>query len=83
MSVKAAALAEDSRFGKIVFPLFSRIAVGSKSLISLLNVANLVLGERDVVTRGRGSERPERSAYSSSRDAWASAVSASRDSSYL
>ena len=66
-----------------MFPLFSRIAVGNSSLISLLNVASLVLGDREVVTSGLGSERPESKAYSSSRDACASAVSGSRDSSYL
>ena len=83
MSDRAADFADESRFGRMVLPLFSRIAVGNRRRISLLNVASLVLGLRDVVTSGLGSDRPLSILYSSSSEAWASAVSASSDSSYL
>jgi len=83
MSVRAAAFALERRFGRIVLPLFSLIAVGRVRRISLLNVASRVLGLRDVVTSGLGSDRPLSMLYSSSSEAWASAVSASSDSSYL
>lgn len=83
MSVNCAAFAEEIKFGRMVVPRLSRIDVGISKRNSLLKVDNLVLGLRLVVINGLGSERPLRSEYSSSRLAWASAVSASRDSSYL
>jgi hypothetical protein len=83
MSESAEALAEERRFGRMRFPRFRRIDVGRRSLISLLKIARRVEGLRDVVTRGRGSVRPERRLYSSSMLCCASAASWSSDSSYL
>lgn len=83
MSERAEALAEERRLGRMSLPRLRRIDVGRRSLISLLNVARRVEGLREVVTRGRGSARPERRLYSSSMLCWASAASWSSDSSYL
>jgi hypothetical protein len=68
-------LAEERRLGRIRFPRFRRMEVGSKRRISLLKVARRVEGLREVVTRGRGSLSPERRLYSSSMLCWASADS--------
>ena len=78
MSVRAAAVAEPTSVGSTSVPRFSRMEVGSRSRISLLKVESRVEGEREVVIRGRGSERPERWLYSSSRARWSG-----WDSSYL
>lgn len=83
MSVRAAALALATRLGRMRLPRFKRIDVGNSSRISLEKAARRVEGLREVVTSGRGSERPESMEYSSSIESWAAAESGSRDSSYL
>lgn len=45
-----------------MLPRFRRIAVGIKSRISLENAASLLDGDRDVVTRTRGSTIPDNAA---------------------
>ena len=49
--------------------------MGSRSRISLAKADSRVEGEREVVTRGRGSVMPDEWAYSSSISLWASALS--------
>lgn len=66
-SVSAAELALVTSEGRTRVPRFRRIEVGSRSRISLAKAASRVEGEREVVTRGRGSVIPERWLYSSSR----------------
>ena len=60
------AFALETRFGKIVVPLLSRMEVGSNRRISFAKADRRVEGDREVVTKGRGSMTPERCAYSSS-----------------
>ena len=83
MSFNAEALALDRRLGMMRLPRFKRIDVGKRSLISFEKVLSLVEGLLEVVTKGRGSDNPESSEYSSSMLCCASADSGSRDSSYL
>ena len=83
MSLSALAFALEISEGRISVPRFSRIEVGRRRRISLLNVASRVEGEREVVISGRGSARPDSRLYSSSMVCWASMASWSRDSSYL
>ena len=78
-SDSAEAFALDNRFSRIRLPRFNRIDVGSRSRISLLKVERRVEGSLEVVTSGRGSVRPDRREYSSSK----SCASVSRDSSNL
>lgn len=66
ISVSAAAFALDIRSGKMRLPLFKRIDVGSSNRISFANVLSRADGDRDVVTSGRGSTKPDVRAYSSS-----------------
>ena len=75
MSVTDEESAEETRFGRIRVPRFSRMEVGNSSRTSLAKAERRVDGEREVVTRGLGSIMPERWAYSSSISSWASAVS--------
>ena len=74
-SVREEALALETRLGRIRLPLFKRMEVGSRSRISLAKADKRVEGEREVVTKGRGSVIPDRWAYSSSMSLWASALS--------
>lgn len=74
-SVRADALALDTRFGRTSVPRLRRMAVGSKSRTSLAKAESRVEGDLDVVTRGRGSEMPDKWAYSSSTSLCASALS--------
>lgn len=48
--------------GRIVLPRFNRMAVGINNRISLEKAARRLEGERDVVTRTRGSTIPESAA---------------------
>ncbi|EZF99716.1 hypothetical protein H113_00705 [Trichophyton rubrum MR1459] len=66
MSLSAEALALATRSLSTSVPRFSRIEVGMSSRISFANVLRREEGSRDVVTSGRGSTRPEVTAYSSS-----------------
>lgn len=83
MSESPAALALESRFGRIIFPRLSLIEVGRSSRISLEKVDNLVDGFLDVVTRGLGSVRPDNMEYSSSMLSCAVTISESKDLSFL
>ena len=74
-SVKEEELALETRLGRTRVPLLRRMEVGSRSRISLAKADSRVEGEREVVTRGRGSVMPDRWAYSSSMSLWASALS--------
>ena len=56
-------------------PRLRRMEVGSRRRISLAKAESRVDGDRDVVTRGRGSVMPDRWAYSSSMSLCASALS--------
>jgi len=56
-------------------PRLRRIDVGRSNLISFAKAESRVEGDREVVTRGRGSVMPDRWAYSSSMSLWASALS--------
>ena len=53
--------------GRMRFPRFSLIDVGSSNLISLEKALSLLEGSRAVETRTLGSTMPERAWYSSSR----------------
>jgi len=66
MSLRAAAFALDRRFGRTRLPRLSLMEVGSRSLTSFEKALSLVEGLLEVVTRGRGSARPESMEYSSS-----------------
>ena len=66
MSDKDEAFALETRFGRIKVPLFNRIDVGRRSLISFANADNFVDGDREVVTIGLGSVIPDKWEYSSS-----------------
>lgn len=55
-------LQERTSSGRMVLPRFSRIAVGINSRISFEKAASLLEGERDVVTRTRGSTMPDSAA---------------------
>ncbi len=59
-SVNDEALALLTRLGKISVPRLRRIDVGSSNRISFANAESRVEGEREVVTRGRGSAMPDR-----------------------
>jgi hypothetical protein len=59
MSESPDACADCTRFGRIKFPRFSRIDVGSNNRISFANEESLVEGSREVVTNTRGSTMPE------------------------
>ena len=74
-SVRAEALALETRFGRTRVPRLRRMAVGSKRRTSLANAERRVEGDLDVVTRGLGSVMPDRWAYSSSTSLWAPALS--------
>jgi hypothetical protein len=86
--VRAEAFAEETRLSRMRFPRFRRMAVGRRSRTSFEKPLRRVEGERDVVTRIRGSDSPDRRAYSSSISSSSSLVSpegpgVGRDSSYL
>lgn len=85
MSVSAAAFALDTRSGKIRLPLFKRMDVGRSKRISFAKVLSRADGDRDVVTRGRGSTKPDVRAYSSSTSMMSPSFPCpdGRDSSYL
>ena len=88
MSESADAFALATRSGMMRFPRFRRIEVGKRRRISFAKVLRRAEGEREVVTMGRGSIRPEVRVYSSSRSSmsWSSYLDpagAGRDSSYL
>lgn len=59
-SVSAEELADETRLGRISVPRFRRMEVGSRRRISFAKAESRVEGEREVVTRGRGSVIPER-----------------------
>lgn len=83
MSDNPEACADCTKFGRIKFPRFSRIDVGSSNRISFAKDDNRVEGSLDVVTRTRGSTIPESCAYSSSRSRSSFTVVSGLDSSYL
>lgn len=83
MSESPEACAEDTRLGRMRFPRFNRIEVGSNNRISFAKLDNRVEGSLEVVTSTRGSTMPERCAYSSSRSNSSFAVKSGRASSYL
>lgn len=62
MSDKPLVLQERTSSGRMVLPLFSRIAVGIRSRTSFEKAASLLEGDREVVTSTRGSTIPERAA---------------------
>ncbi len=74
-SVRAEALALETRLGRISVPRLRRMEVGSNSRISLAKAESRVEGDLDVVTSGLGSVMPDKWAYSSSMSLWASALS--------
>ena len=74
-SVSEEAFALDTKFGRMSVPRLRRMDVGSSSRTSFAKADNRVEGEREVVTRGRGSVMPDRNAYSSSISLCASALS--------
>lgn len=59
MSESPDACADCTRFGRIKFPRFSRIDVGSSNRISLAKEDSLVEGSLEVVTSTRGSTIPD------------------------
>ena len=74
-SVSEEAFALETRFGRMRVPRLRRMDVGSRRRTSLAKADKRVEGDRDVVTRGRGSVTPDRYAYSSSISLCASALS--------
>lgn len=58
-------------------PRFKRMEVGRIRRISLANAESRVDGEREVVTRGRGSAIPDRWLYSSSISSGLAAIASS------
>ena len=83
MSERPDACADDTKFGRIRFPLFSRMEVGNSNRISFANEDNRVEGSLEVVTRTRGSTIPDNCAYSSSKSSSSLTVKSGLDSSYL
>ena len=83
MSESPDACADCTRFGRIKFPRFSRIDVGSSNRISFAKEESRVEGSREVVTRTLGSTMPESCAYSSSKSSSSFTVKSGLDSSYL
>lgn len=67
ISEREADLALATRSVRIVFPRFNRIEVGKSSRTSFAKALRRDEGDREVVTKGRGSMRPDVKAYSSSR----------------
>lgn len=76
-SVRAAEFALATREGRTNVPRFKRIDVGRRRRISLAKADRRVDGEREVVTRGRGSAIPDRWLYSSSTSSGLAATASS------
>lgn len=61
-SDKPLLLQDRTSSGRMVLPRLSRMAVGISSRISFEKAASLLEGDREVVTRTRGSTTPESAA---------------------